>query len=241
MSARILTLDIETSPHKAYAFGVWQENILPAKIIEPTRMLTWAAKFKGERTTYYDTYRSPLYLEGLSDLLNEADIIVHYNGDKFDMPHINREFIEAGIAPPRPCPTIDLLKVVRKRFKFPHNRLDYVCGVLLDEHKLETGGFELWPAFMGGDLKAQRVMERYNKRDVRLTERLYTHLREWILNHPYGGSTHEVDDASVTYECPACGSTNTTKERPRRTRCYSIRVVRCSDCGSWSDGRRKKI
>jgi hypothetical protein len=214
---RILTLDIETSPHEVYAFNVWQQNIAANQIIAPTAMLTWAAKWKGERKIQFREWADEDFHETLHHMLN-----VH---------------------PTRPVPTVDLLtQVIRKRFKFPHNRLDYVAQRILGETKLETGGFELWPAFMRGDPKAIKLMERYNKKDVRLTEQLYVKLLPWIKNHPYvGGSDIIILDDDIRYECPACGGTNTRKERPRRTRCFAIRLVYCNDCGSWSDGKRKKL
>jgi DNA polymerase elongation subunit (family B) len=251
---RILTLDIETSPHEVYAFNVWQQNIAANQIIAPTAMLTWAAKWKGERKIQFREWADEDFHETLHHMLNEADLIVGYNQDKFDIPHINREFVERGFHPTRPVPTVDLLtQVIRKRFKFPHNRLDYVAQRILGETKLETGG----PAFMRGDPKAIKLMERYNKKDVRLTEQLYVKLLPWIKNHPYvGGSDIIILDDDIRYECPACGGTNTRKERPRRTRCFgtntrkerprrtrcfAIRLVYCNDCGSWSDGKRKKL
>lgn len=243
--SKILTLDIETSPHKGYAFNVWQNNMLPNQIIKPTQMLTWSAKWiadKPARTVYRDL-DSPDFLTKLHDMMGDADLIVGYNHDKFDLRHINREFVEEGLLPPRPCATVDLLKVVKRRFCFPHNRLDYVCSVLLDERKLETGGFDLWPAFMDGDKKARKLMQRYNKQDVLLTEKLYKFLRPWIINHPYiGGPPVHIDDAFETYRCPSCHTDDSTqKERPRFTRCFAIRQVNCTSCGAWFDGKRKKV
>ena len=238
---RILTLDVETSPHDAWSFNVWQTNLRPEHLKEPTKILTWAAKLLGKKDVYYREHTDADFLERLHALMSYADVIVTYNGDKFDLPHINREFVEAGLPPVRPFASIDMLKVVRKRFKWPHNRLDYVCSRLLGARKLQTGGFDLWPAFMNGDERARKIMRRYNIRDVRLTERLYKRLKQWVAAHPYVGPVVDPDDAHVRYECPACSSEKTTHERPRRTRCYSIRNVLCAKCGTWSEGMRRKI
>lgn len=240
--SRILTLDIETSPHEGYIWGMWQQNVAPSQLKSPTQMLTWSAKWLGQpasKMTYRDLDSDDFHVL-LYAMLEDADLIVGYNHDKFDLRHINREFIEQGLLPPRPVATVDLLKVVKKRFNFPHNRLDYVCDVLLGEKKLDTGGFSLWPAFMEGDPKARKLMERYNRRDVILTEKLYKRLRPWITNHPYIGSTEVIIDDDK-YFCPACQSDKTYKFRPRYTRCFAIRQVRCEDCGHWFDGKRKKV
>ncbi len=241
---RILTLDIETSPHEAYSFNVWQTNILPAQIIAPTYMMTWAAKWYGDpaKSTVYRTFNDLDFLTCLYDMLSKADLVVGYNHDKFDLRHINREFLDDGFPPLRPFATVDMLKVVKQRFNFPHNRLAYVAKIVLGETKLETGGFDLWPAFMEGDPKAQRIMRRYNIKDTVLTERLYRKLRPWIRNHPYISQVEvDFDDCLHVYPCPACGSRGTVLERPRFTRCFAIRQVRCAKCAHWFDGRRKKL
>ena len=238
---RILTLDIETSPHEAYAFQVWQANIAAGQIKKPTEMLTWTAKFLDKKKSVFRDWNAPDFLTKLHEMLDDADIVVGYNQQKFDIRHINREFVQAGLSPTRPMPQIDMLRVVKQQFLFPHNRLDYVCGILLNETKLETGGFDLWPAFLRGDKKAEAVMRKYNIRDVVLTEKLYLHLRAWVKNHPNVGIFDvRFFDEPKDYTCEACGSHNVELKRPRRTRCFAIRVVRC-ECGHYQDGARKKL
>ena len=238
---KILTIDIETSPHEGYAFNVWQHNMLPNQIINPTGMMTYAAKWLGDKSVVYRTWTDDDFHDTLYRLLNEADLIIGYNHDKFDLRHINREFVERGYLPPKPTPTVDLLKIVKKHFNFPHNRLDYVAQRILGETKLETGGFELWPAFMKGDPKALKLMKKYNTKDTVLTEKLYVKLRPWITNHPYmGGGGVVIPDADILYECPTC-SGYAHFQAQRRTRCYAIRLNNCKNCGTWFDGKRKKL
>lgn len=243
--SRILTLDIEMSPIKGYVWSAWQQNMLPDRIVEPPRMISWAAKWLGEKKSkiVYQEFRDDDFLGGLYHLLDKADMVVGYNQDKFDLRHIHREFVGAGYPPPRPTASVDMLKVVKQRFLFPHNRLDYVAEVVLGETKLETGGFGLWPAFLGGEPKALKLMQKYNKQDVFLTEKLYKKLRPWVRNHPYLPVASEVyiNDSQQNYECPVCHSENVRRTRPRMTRCMAIRVLGCQDCGHWFDGKRTKV
>ncbi len=238
----IVTLDIETMAHKSWHWRLWKENIGPKQLIEPTYMLSYAYKLNNEATVYKSVLDND-FLDHLHRVLETADLLVTYNGDKFDMLHINREFLEAGLTPPRPVPSVDLYKVVRKYFKFPSNRLDYVASVILGERKLDTGGFDLWRAWDEGCPRARAKMERYNKRDVNVTRRLYRALRPWIRNHPYTSSLEvDFEDHDHVYECPCCAK----KQKQlggysRRTRCYAIRQVRCDRCGAWFDGKRKKL
>lgn len=69
-------------------------------------------------------------LKQIHALLNEADAVVHYNGAKFDIPTLNKEFILHGLPPPAPYKQIDLLRTARSQFKFPSNKLDYIAQAL---------------------------------------------------------------------------------------------------------------
>ena len=139
---RILVLDIETSPNLTWAWDnqLWQSPIPHYMIIEEARMLCWAAKWVGNKTVYFRHETAPDFLEKLWDLMDEADAVVHYNGKRFDRPFVNMEFIEAGFVPPAPTPDIDLYPIIRKVFKYPSYKLDYVAGRLLGENKKDTWG-----------------------------------------------------------------------------------------------------
>mgnify|MGYP003638327992 CR=1 FL=1 len=235
---RVLTLDIETSPIKGYVWGLWQQNLQIDRIIDPTRMLCWAAKWEDEDYVYLgsESFQSheDMVLE-IYGLINEADAIVGFNSQSFDMKHLNREFAELGLPPPDKYKNIDLLRVVKTQFKFPSNKLDYVAGVLLGEHKLETGGFALWVECMGGNKEAWKRMENYNIEDVLLTERLYHRLQGWVPAHP--NRALWVEDQSKPI-CPNCGSTKVHSrgiERPARLSAY--RRYKCVSCGANARGR----
>ena len=209
---------------------------------QPTRMIMWAARWLGERKRPVSRVEGEAgFLSDLRAMFDEADVVVTYNGDKFDLLHINRELAELKLAPLRPVASVDLLKVVKSRFKLPYYRLDYVAGLFLGKGKTETGGFGLWERYMQGDAKAVAKMRKYNQDDVVLTEALYTFLRPWIKNHPYVGAVPEIADQPTDYECPACEGRDVALLRPRRTRCYAIRVLWCASCGSYFDGKRKKL
>lgn len=235
---KILTLDIETSPIVGYVWGLWQQNLMIDRIIEPTRMLTWAAKWEGEDYVYLgsESFQSheDMVLE-IYDLVNEADAIVGFNSQSFDMKHLNREFVELGLDIPTKYKNIDLLRVVKTNFKFPSNKLDYVAGVLLGEHKAETGGFSLWARCLAGDKEAWATMEAYNIEDVLLTERLYQRLQGWVPAHPNRALWIEDQSEPV---CPNCGSKHVVLkgvERPARVNAYHR--YKCNDCGANSRGR----
>jgi hypothetical protein len=233
---KILTLDIETAPATAYVWRVYDENIGYEQIIEPGRVLCWAARFLGEKEMHFrsewDDGRYAM-LSGARQLLGQADAIVTYNGDKFDIPKLNGEFVLEGIDPPPPPTSIDVIKTVRQ-LGFTMNKLAHVGPLLQVGAKVKHEGFGLWAAVLEGEERALAKMERYNKQDVRLLERVYRKIRPFIRNHPHMGDT---DSAA----CGACGSKNTQSRGTRRTKSFSIQRIQCQTCGSWSDGKRTKV
>lgn len=239
---RILTLDIETTPNEGYFWRAFKTNIASNHLNVPAEMLSYAAKWLGHKHVVVRRQDEGRYfLETLWELINQADAVVTYNGDGFDLKHINREFARNGFPPARPVASIDLYKTVKTQFSLPYNSLDYACEYFLGKRKLDTGGFELWRGVMEGNEAAWKKMLRYNKRDTQLTEELYIFLRPWIRQHPFVSETPELPDLASDYCCPACASKKVELHRPRRTRCFAIRQVRCMTCGNWFDGKRKKI
>lgn len=233
---KILAIDIETSPNLAYVWRLWRENVGLNQLVSATQMLCFAAKWVGEkRVLWYPGYPHPEHtdtvamVEAAHGLLDEADVVLHYNGAKFDIPHLNREFLEHGLMPPAPYKQIDLYKVARKVFQFPSNRLAYVSKALGLEGKVEHSGFELWAGCMAGDVASWREMARYNKQDVVLLEQLYELLLPWIPSHPNRALFDHTEGT-----CPKCGSTNLQRRGYAVTAVSRFQRWQCQDCGGWS-------
>jgi hypothetical protein len=233
---RILEIDIETSPNLAHVWDLWQQNVALNQLLQSTEMLCFAAKWYRERPVmFFSGHRDSkaTMIESAHKLLDQADAVIHYNGRRFDVPHLNREFVEVGMRPPSPFAQIDLYQVVKRRFKFPSNKLDYVSRTLGLKGKVKHEGHELWVKCMAGDARAWKNMERYNKQDVLLLEELYDVLLPWIPSHP---SRVVVDGVEG---CPACGSTQLTRQGFAYTGVSKYQRFRCSDCGKWSRGSKR--
>ena len=52
---KILILDIETSPHTGFHWGLFQQNISIGQLIESSSVLCWAAKWLGEKKVYFSS------------------------------------------------------------------------------------------------------------------------------------------------------------------------------------------
>lgn len=231
MTPKILLLDIETAPATAYVWGLHDVNIGLDQLIKPSRILCWAAKwYRGGWHSADERGGRGKMLQPLHALLSEADAVVTYNGDRFDLPKINGEFVCEGLSPVPPTPSIDLFTTV-KRLGYQSGKLLFVSRHLGIGSKVETGGFKLWAQVVGGDAKAWTKMLRYNKQDVALLETLYTKLRPYIKTHPV---FHPRPG------CPACGSSAVQSRGTRRTMASIIERMTCGGCGRWFDGKRSK-
>lgn len=232
---KILLLDIETAPIKAYAWGMFDQNIGANQIIGSGYVLCWAAKWHGDAAMHFDSVQKAkprVMLRGVHKLLDEADAVVHYNGLKFDIPTLNKEFIKNGFRPPSPYKQIDLLRVARYAFRFESNKLDFVSQALGIGAKVKHEGFDLWVKCMDGDEKAWAKMGRYNRGDVRLLERLYHRLRPWIERHP----NHSAFKDDLC--CPKCGSEKVQRRGDQVALSRTYRRYQCQTCGGWFRGNK---
>lgn len=247
-SARILVLDIETAPMTVLTFGLFNQNIGINQVLQPGRVIAFAAKWLGEKDVeFWSEFDEPLiytsHKSGHDQMIAEAyrlyceaDIIVHYNGTSFDLPHLRTEFVKLGLTPPAPVYEVDLLQTAKKVFRFDSNKLQYVSTSLGLPGKVANAGMPLWIGCMNGDPKSWAEMKRYNIQDVKLTEKLYLRLRGWVKSHPHLGA-YEGDEL---LRCPNCGGTHLEKRGTRPTGQGAYQRYRCLNpsCGKWLRGTK---
>lgn len=233
---KILVLDIETKPAKVYTWRMYDTNIGVDQIIEPGGTICFGANWVGSpEIMFFSEWEHghvPM-LEAIHALLSEADAVVTYNGDKFDLQKLMGEFILNGLAPPPPPTSIDLYKTVRK-MGFDMNRLAFIGPLLGVGSKIKHEGFPLWAKVMAGCEAAQKRMKRYCMGDIRVTARLYKKVMPFIRNHPHMGDVGAK-------ACGACGSEQVQSRGYRRTKGFRIQRLQCQNCGSWQDGIRRKV
>lgn len=228
---RILLLDIETAPNRAWFWGeVYKQNINPDWIDANGHVLCWTAKWLGEDEVHFyrlekKNHRKLLW--PMHRLLSEAQAVVHYNGQSFDIPTLNKEFLVHGMTPPSPYKQIDLLLTMRTTFKFPSNKLDYICKVLEIGGKLRHEGPQLWMDCMDDKPEAWAKMEAYNRRDVELLEKLYTRLLPWIKKHPNRAALSGMSC------CPSCGSFDFKQDGNYTASQLTYPLYKCGNCGTF--------
>lgn len=235
---KILFLDIETSPNTAHVWGLWQNNVSINQLLESSYVMCWAAKWAGEKKVMFDSvYHSTEkdMLKRVHALLDECDIVCHYNGSRFDIPTLNKEFLINGLPPPSPYKQIDLLQTVRRKFRFPSNKLDYVAQRLGVGKKFQHEGHTLWIKCMNNDAAAWKIMKNYNSIDAALLEKVYEKMLPWISGHP---NVALYNEKHTDHCCPHCGGKHTQKRGTYMTAATVWQRYRCKDCGTWSKGEK---
>lgn len=231
---RILTVDIESKPHTVYTWGLWDQNVGINQIKEAGGMISFAAKWLGDDDVlFYSEYHDGLLpmIHAIWNLLSEADIVITYNGDRYDFKRLNNEFLLHGMTPPAPYQSIDLIKTNRNRFDLPSRKLDYLVQSMGVGAKVKHQGFDLWVDCMAGDPEAWEKMKEYNIGDVIVTEGAYLQLLPWLTSTPhYALFTGDIA------ACPYCGSKEVTENGTTHTKVQSYQLFQCADCGGWMRG-----
>ena len=183
--ARILIFDIETSPNIGWFWRAgYKLNIQPNQIIKERAIICISYRWKGEKEVYnlaWDSEQDDKFmLEQFIEVMNEADLLVAHNGDRFDLKWIKTRALFHGINTMLiDYPSLDTLKLAKKKFNFNSNRLDYIAKFLGFEGKIKTTG-ELWNnVCIQNDREALKEMIAYCDEDVVQLEKVYDALVGW--------------------------------------------------------------
>lgn len=223
-----------------YIWHPGKQYVRAENIVEAGHTLCWAAKWRGEKGMMFGSVwgdGKKRMLTRMWRLINDADVIIHFNGERFDVPVLNKEFLLARMGPPAPYRQVDVLKTFRRRFRFASNSLDHVAQRLGVGRKTKHKGLDLWHDVMRGLPTARRKMEQYNKNDVRLLERVYDRVLPWIPNHP-NMALYVNDEKPI---CPPCGANKLTKRGFAFTSMGKYQRYQCEKCGFWPRGSQNLL
>lgn len=240
---KILTADIETLPIEAYTWHLFDEPRILDRLAKDWAIFSCAAKWFGDRNVQYANTQSALavdddleLLKWVRELLDEADIVVGQNAQKFDMRKIRARMIHHGLRPFREPQIVDTLLMAKEVGAFTSNKLEYLStltgGVKKSAHT-KYPGFKLWAGIIKDDPGAWAEVKKYNRDDVLATEEVYTMLRPWARRHP-NVAQYYLDEEM---RCPRCGAKElqTTGTLHRGVSTYTAYV--CGACGGHSRSR----
>lgn len=234
---KILFFDIEITPMVSYTWGRWQQNVSLEQTIQESYMLCWSASWMHSNEVFGDCLTSEEAIIGddsrvvksLWKFIDEADIIVAYNGIDFDVKKINGMFFTHGLKPPSPYKVVDPCRVARAKFGFSSNKMDALAKYLGISMKIGTD-FSLWKRCMNGSREALDYMLEYNKKDVDILKQIYIRMLPYINSHP--NVCNYVDSKMA---CTHCGETHNYEKIENHfyyTDVNKYQIYRCLTCGS---------
>lgn len=239
---KTLFWDIETSHDIVATFGLYQDSVPHSNIIQNWFIISGSWKWEGEDKIH--NTKSLVNKENfaddkeivrkLADIVNKADIIVHHNGDKFDLKKLNTRLIFHRLPPLKNNPlTVDTLKAAKKHFSFTSNRLDYL-GIFLGVGKKVETPKGLWMDVLKGNKKALNTMIGYNDGDVVLQEAVFNVLKPYI-------DLPLVDKNYCGTICNHCQSPQIQFRGYLLTKAgVKYKRFQCQDCGAWGQLRKRE-
>ena len=247
---KILLFDLETSHDLLAKFGLYPEYTSHENIIKGASIICGAWKWLGDKrvhsasvTDHINNFKKDrnndraVVLE-LKKAIEQADVVVAHNGDKFDIKWFNTRCLYHGIPEVAQPFTIDTLKVAKKYYKFSSNRLDYLGKYLNVGRKIKTHN-SMWLAIVDLNVPVKEAvaltkkMERYNKQDVLLLEAVFKKLRHRCVL-PNANLFHDTPIAL----CPNCGSDNLQRNGYTVNKSGRYQRLHCMDCSSWMQEKK---
>lgn len=242
MPANILYLDIENAPKLVYVWEFFKVNVSPKQVLEHGHIMSFSAIWND------DPADKIIYQENREDddagitssliyLLDQADVVIGQNINKFDLTHINGRAVVNKLLPPSPYKTVDTYQVARKELNMGSNSLEYLCNILdvpvKKKDHAKFPGFELWRQCLLGNNEAWDEMMEYNIDDTLAVREVYKRLRPYVRNHPNLAVYEESSDVV----CSRCGSKHLVPYQHYYTNVGKYEQYRCGNCGSWCKSR----
>jgi hypothetical protein len=232
---KILVWDVETSPVKAWIWRTGSKiNVSHDQIVDgqQTDIICICYKWHGQNKVHsldwgVKKQDSSKMIEEFTKVVEQADIVLAHNGDRFDMKHFNTQRLLKG-QPPIAWPTSeDTLKMVRKHFNFTSNRLDYLSRTLVGGGK-DRMTFRDWVDIV--DYKSEKALKKmikYCKKDVELLDKVFTKIKPYVdlkVNRSLIKNNNRLG-------CANCGSEETQKYGVITTRTGRYQKIKCKSCG----------
>jgi DNA polymerase elongation subunit (family B) len=235
---KVLVFDIETSKILAAIWAPGKQYVRPNQIRRDWALMCWAAKWLGEKEIFsMDNRKNEITDDkkiclGLSEMLDEADIVITKNGQKFDIKKLVWRMMVHKIKPFSPVQHIDTERLIRGSAAPSSTKLEFLNEALELEHQksrhVKFPGDTLWDECEAGNKAAWDEMVKYNKKDVLATEDLYERIQ------PYSPQRVKFNlyRADSQYWCN-CGSDDLVKKGFVYTKSGKFQQFRCKGCGSW--------
>lgn len=206
----VYTLDIETSYNLVSCWRPGSKISVPYTAIQKERgIICYTARDFITGEIFYSTWDivtqdDSIVIKDISKILSRADILITYNGKKFDVPWINGRALALGLPPLATTYThLDLYPLLKKSVGLNSHKLDYISSLIGVGKKISTS-IKLWDdIIIRKKIDALEAMLDYNIQDVKLTADLfvasydYLRLPSQIRNY--------IDLVKNNFCCGCCG------------------------------------
>lgn len=246
-----LLIDIERLPGRArvqhrglavegdfWDLNSWKHTlgyrIHPDNVLEWPSTLCFAASWYGPAPAGFAKREFHALWTGTADAMHEAafrlydaaKMAVTYNGVGFDNRHLTSGWTERGMGRPSTWRDIDLLKVARASQGWESKTLDSVCKRLQIPAKNDKYSVETARAAAGGDTKAQKKLERYNRNDEQILGAVLERLMPYVKGLPHVAPS--LGDSKPS--CPRCASFDVTRVGTYTPGTNNYPEYRCNVC-----------
>lgn len=246
---KILFFDLESSLMLATIFSLRGNDYINSEsLLSDWNIISAAWKWLGEKKVYSASVldnkndnitNDKFVVEQMKKAIEEADIIVAHNGDRFDVKKINTRLIYHDLGQMDMPYTVDTLKEAKRTFSFTSNKLDYLAQYLKVGKKMDVSK-NLWLKALRGDKKAIAEMVKYNKMDVIVLEKVYLKLMPYMTKHP----KMDIFLKGTDIVCENCGHEKLMKAGKRVKKGGTFQKYQCYDCGHLTlkkEKREKKV
>lgn len=231
---KILFYDIETTPLKAYIWGLGKQVVRHSQLVhgsqqwgivcitycwndgKPAKSIDWGYKEQDSARVVFE----------FDKIIKQADHVIGKNNKRFDDKMLNTVRLFKGLDPfPEWCRSNDdLEQKMRQHFRLPSYSLDYISGQFGLGGKIKME-FQDWVDIVEqtpNGLKAFNKMIKYGKKDVEDTRALWNELSKHF----------EPKYRPDVPCCPECRSFRRKKSGISYTKQGPKQRYKCLECGS---------
>lgn len=232
---KVLIYDLETGPLLGHFWRITQGYINPEGIVHDTFLMSWSAKWRGSGKVYSQVLTpeeaiaqdDARIVEGIAELVREADYVVAHNIERFDYKQLNGRVSQLGLENLGPVQMIDTKKLAFRDLGVASTSLDYLADFFGIGRKRPMS-YDDWLRAYRGDPKALRKMDRYCRHDTRLLAEVF----ERMLPYVRGVPRLVVGDGS--FVCVYCGSRDLIKRGFKHTAAGTYQQWQCKKCTRYS-------
>jgi len=233
MIPKILFYDVETLPVLAYIWDCGKQVVRPHQIRsgEWNDIICICYGWSGDtkiHTLSMLKHSQKEVIKRFDKILDEADCVIGQNSESFDNKVINAKRLLLGLPPNDKlysC-TDDLYRQLKRYFKFPSYKLDYVSKLFGKGGKGDIG-FEDWIVIKEkrkGWRKTAEKMIKYCKKDVLDTMEI------WNIALPHMSPKFNMAVYKMAHCCPKCGSGELSLNGQYQSRLSRYQRLICKDC-----------